>query len=81
MPQLLPALAALFPDGRGVLVGMVNIHTAQAEMLIEHFQSERDTHVDEVVMSQQPERAPASLQRAVATASYLPRHYLESGNG
>ncbi len=81
LPQLLPALAALFPDGRGVLVGMVNIHTAQAEMLIEHFQSERDTHVDEVVMSQQPERAPASLQRAVATASYLPRHYLESGNG
>ena len=81
LAQLLDALAELFPNGRGVLVGMVNIHTAQAEMLIEHFQSERDSHVDEVEMSQQPDRAPAPLQRAAANASYLPTTYLAGHDG
>lgn len=72
LDEILTSLGALFPDGRGVLVGMVNIHTEQAELLIEHFQHERDDHVDEIELSRSPARAPAPLQRALAQATYHP---------
>jgi gamma-polyglutamate synthase len=39
LEEILTAIAGLVPGRDGVLVGMVNIHTDQAELLIEHFEA------------------------------------------
>jgi hypothetical protein len=49
---------------------MVNIHTPQAEMLIEHFHELRaDLHVDELEQSADPRRAPLHLVRMYANGT------------
>ena len=64
LDTILDTLAALVPGTEAVLVGMVNIHTPQAELLIEHFQHLRGAeHVDELAESLDPRRAPAGLVR------------------
>ena len=64
LEQILAVVEKLIPGRNGVLVGMVNIHTDQAEMLIEHFQelSGQDAH-DELEESLDPVRAPQGTQR------------------
>ena len=62
--QILDKIASLIPGERGVLIGMVNIHTHQAEMLLEHFEHEAgEEHVDELAASRDPERQPESRRR------------------
>ena len=60
LDQILDKIASLIPGERGVLIGMVNIHTHQAEMLLEHFEHEAgEEHVDELAASLDPARQPA----------------------
>lgn len=64
LEQILTTIADLVPGREGVLVGMVNIHTAQAELLIEHFHHlAGDEHIDEMAESTALARAPLGLQR------------------
>jgi hypothetical protein len=64
LDQILDKIASLIPGERGVLIGMVNIHTHQAEMLMEFFEHEAgEDHVDELAASMDPERQPESRRR------------------
>ncbi len=64
LDQILDKIASLIPGERGVLIGMVNIHTQQAEMLLEHFEHEAgEEHVDELLASMDPARQPESRRR------------------
>ncbi|MDE9364187.1 poly-gamma-glutamate synthase PgsB [Luteipulveratus sp. YIM 133132] len=64
LQQILATVEKLVDGRHGVLIGMVNIHTDQAEMLIEHFHelSGADHH-DELEESLEPGRAPRGTQR------------------
>lgn len=71
--QILDRIAALIPGDEGVLVGMVNIHTHQAEMLMEYFAEQDGTeHIDEIAQSRDPARQPASHARLRAAATRRP---------
>ncbi len=64
LDQILDKIASLIPGERGVLIGMVNIHTHQAEMLMEYFEhAAGDEAVDELAASLDPERQPESRRR------------------
>ncbi len=63
LDQILGAIADLIPGERGVLVGMVNIHTAQAELLIEYFEHLQVDHVSELDESRDPRRQPVGVNR------------------
>lgn len=64
LPEILDALADMVEGDQGVLVGMVNIHTHQAEMLIEHFAELRGGgHDEELEASRDPARLPLGTQR------------------
>jgi poly-gamma-glutamate synthase PgsB/CapB len=69
LDQILDTVAGLVPGEHAVLVGMVNIHTEQAELLIEHFEHLAGSdHVDEIVASREWGRAPRSLARMRSAA-------------
>jgi gamma-polyglutamate synthase len=73
LEEILDRLAALITGQNGVLIGMVNIHTDQAELLMEHFAHESGTaHVDELLESLQPARQPQARQRLRWAASHWP---------
>ncbi|CAN5555281.1 hypothetical protein BH23CHL5_BH23CHL5_05990 [soil metagenome] len=62
--QIATAIAGLIAGDHGVLIGMVNIHTRQADLLIEYFQNERGAvHDEELALSRSPERMPLASQR------------------
>jgi gamma-polyglutamate synthase len=64
LTEILDTIADLVEGEQGVLVGMVNIHTDQAEMLIEHFEELRGgAHDAELEASRAPERLPMGSQR------------------
>jgi poly-gamma-glutamate synthase PgsB/CapB len=64
LDQIATAIAGIIAGDRGVLIGMVNIHTPQAELLIEYFQSARGAvHDEELALSRSPERMPLASQR------------------
>jgi poly-gamma-glutamate synthase PgsB/CapB len=64
LPEILDAIADMVQGDQGVLVGMVNIHTHQAEMLIEHFAELRGgAHDEELEASRDPARLPLGTQR------------------
>ncbi len=64
LDELLNEIAAMIDGPRGVLVGMVNIHTDQAELLMEYFEhSAEQVHFDELDESRDPRRQPHSLVR------------------
>jgi poly-gamma-glutamate synthase PgsB/CapB len=70
LEELLDALAALVPGTEGVLIGMVNIHTHQAELLLEHFaELDGDETVDPLEQARDPLRAPAPTARLYRAAS------------
>ena len=64
LEQILEKIASLIEGTRGVLVGMVNIHTHQAEVLMEHFASMRgEGHDEELAASRDPRRMPQGTRR------------------
>jgi hypothetical protein len=64
LDQILQKVADLVEGSEGVLVGMVNIHTDQAGLLIEHFEHLQGTsHRDELEESRDPARMPPGTQR------------------
>lgn len=64
LQELLDRIAGMIPGQEGVLLGMVNIHTQQAEMLMGYFGEEAgEEAVDELAMSLEPGRQPAGLER------------------
>lgn len=64
LEEILRTVADLVPGQHGVLIGMVNIHTEQAEMLLEHFGKAAGTRaVDELAESRLPERQPRGVSR------------------
>lgn len=72
LEQILEQIAALVPGERGVLIGMVNIHTEQAEKLIHYFaERDGDEVVDELADSLDPARAPAATIRMRRAQSLL----------
>jgi hypothetical protein len=64
LEEILRTVAELVPGQHGVLIGMVNIHTEQAEMLLEHFGKSAGTRaVDELAESRLPQRQPRGVSR------------------
>ncbi|MBW3572451.1 MAG: poly-gamma-glutamate synthase PgsB [Gemmatimonadetes bacterium] len=64
MDRILDTIADLIPGEQGVLIGMVNIHTPQAELLMEHFAHEGGVSPGaELELSRTPERMPVAVQR------------------
>ncbi|PVY96364.1 poly-gamma-glutamate synthase PgsB [Actinomycetospora cinnamomea] len=64
LERILAEIAALVPGRDGVLLGMVNIHTDQAELLLEHFDHLRGTgQRSELEESRDPARMPAGVIR------------------
>ena len=70
LDQILDTLADLIPGREAVLIGMVNIHTDQAELLLELFAELRGAeHDEELTASRDPARLPraaARMRRAAA---------------
>jgi len=64
LTDILDEIGTLIDGDQGVLVGMVNIHTAQAEMLIDHFaELGGGGHDAELEASRDPDRLPMGSQR------------------
>jgi poly-gamma-glutamate synthase PgsB/CapB len=64
LDQILEKIASLIEGPTGVLVGMVNIHTDQAELLIEHFEHLQGAeHRSELDESRDPARMPSATGR------------------
>ena len=74
LEQILNTIVGLAEGTDLVLVGMVNIHTDQAELLIEHFQHLQGTsHRSELEESRDPARMPPGTQRARRAATRVQR--------
>lgn len=64
LDEILDEIAGMVEGDEGVLIGMVNIHTDQAELLIEHFAELRGGHHDEELeASRDPRRLPHATRR------------------
>lgn len=71
LDQILDAIAGMIPGDEGVLIGMVNIHTDQAELLIEHFSHLRGgVHDEELKASRDPERLPNATRRVARATGH-----------
>ncbi len=71
--RILDAIEALIAGDSGVLIGMINIHTAQAEMLLEHFGSLMGAErTDEFLLSREPSRMPKGAGRIRRASGHLP---------
>lgn len=74
---ILDTIAGLIPGDNGVLIGMVNIHTHQAEMLIEYFEHARGGRVgEELELSRSPARMPVGAQRRRFVEAHVSRDRL-----
>ena len=72
LEQILETLAGLVEGDTGVLVGMVNIHTDQAELLIEHFEHlQGASHRSELDESRDPARMPTGTQRLQRAGTHV----------
>ena len=64
LDELLDHIAGLIAGDNGVLIGMANIHSPQADLLLSHFaEAAGDERIDEIAMSRDPARQPAGLER------------------
>jgi hypothetical protein len=64
LDEMLDVIGGLVKGADGVLIGMVNIHTEQAELLLEHFAHlQGDDHLDELDEARNPDRMPAGAAR------------------
>ena len=80
LDRILDTIADLIEGESGVLVGMVNIHTHQAEMLIDHFaQLLGEEHDDEIAASRDPARLPMASQRMLRASGR--RSQMDRGGG
>jgi hypothetical protein len=78
LDNILTAFADLVPGRDGVLVGMVNIHTEQAELLIEHFEHLQGVgHRTELEESRDPARMPAGVVRMRRAAAHRPDRFTD----
>nr|WP_277350824.1 poly-gamma-glutamate synthase PgsB [Rhodococcus sp. HNM0569] len=74
LDQILDKVADLIDGPSGVLVGMINIHTEQAELLIDHFQELRGAeHRNEIDESRDPRRAAIGVSRLRRAGAHQPR--------
>jgi gamma-polyglutamate synthase len=74
LDEILQAIAGLVEGEHGVLIGMVNIHTDQAEMLLEHFAHLRGgDHDEELEASRDPARLPQASSRVRRAAGHQRR--------
>jgi poly-gamma-glutamate synthase PgsB/CapB len=73
LDQILATIEALIPGRDAALVGMVNIHTPQAELLIEHFDHLVTDHVDGLVLSRDPTRLPNGVDRLRRARTHIAR--------
>ncbi len=64
LDEILDVIAGLIDGDVGVLIGMVNIHTDQAELLLEYFEHARGgSHDEELEASRDPARLPKGSRR------------------
>lgn len=81
LQTILETIGSLVEGEHGVLVGMVNIHTHQAEMLIHHFaELLGDDQDDELAASRDPARLPGGSQRLLR-ATRRPDRLRQSDEG
>ncbi len=74
LDRILATIAGLIDGPEGVLIGMVNIHTDQAEMLIEHFEHLQGAeHRNELDESRDPARMPAGTVRVRRAGAHQAR--------
>lgn len=72
LDQMLEVIAGLISGESGVLIGMVNIHTDQAEKLIHYFSDrEGDDKTNELAASRDLHRAPVASHRLQETLRML----------
>ena len=82
LDQILGTIAGLIEGPEGVLVGMVNIHTDQAELLIEHFERLQGAdHRNELDESREPARMPAGTARVRRAAAHRLRGRAGASDG
>lgn len=83
LDQILDTMASLIIGDHGVLIGMVNIHTHQAELLLEYFEhASGSAHGAELALSRSPERMPVAVQRRRYVAAHVRRQDpAEDGTG
>lgn len=80
LDQILDKVADLIDGPTGVLVGMINIHTDQAELLIDHFQELRGAdHRSEIDESRDPRRASVGVSRLRRAGAHHVRVPAEAG--
>lgn len=74
LEQMLQAITSLVDGEHAVLIGMVNIHTEQAEILTRYFRErDGDDGIDELAASREAHRAPrATLRLRAARQAILP---------
>jgi poly-gamma-glutamate synthase PgsB/CapB len=73
LDEILDTITGLIEGDTGVLIGMVNIHTHQAEMLLEHFVELRGgDHDEELEASRDPTRLPQGATRMRRAAGHRP---------
>jgi poly-gamma-glutamate synthase PgsB/CapB len=74
LDDILDTITALIPGEDGVLIGMVNIHTHQAELLMRHFARLHGGDQDEgLEASRDPGRLPQATTRMRRTAGHRRR--------
>ncbi len=74
LDRILDTIAGLVEGPQGVLIGMVNIHTEQAELLLEHFEHMQGaSHRSELDESRDPARMPPATTRLRRAQRALPR--------
>lgn len=79
LDRILTEVADLIDGPEGVLIGMVNIHTEQAEMLLEYFAELSGGHHDqELEASRDPARMPHGSARLRRAAGHVQR---DTGGG
>lgn len=73
LEEILDTIVGLVDGDEGVLIGMVNIHTEQAELLINHFQDLTGAeHRDHLAESRDADRVPRGVARLHMAATRSP---------
>jgi poly-gamma-glutamate synthase PgsB/CapB len=82
LDRILSTIAGLIEGPEGVLVGMVNIHTEQAELLIEYFEHlQGNEHRNELDESRNPARMPGGTRRVRGAGAHLARRRATQAGG
>ncbi|MEM7033774.1 MAG: hypothetical protein AAF629_29790, partial [Chloroflexota bacterium] len=72
--DILPRIASLIPGQQGVLIGLVNIHTAQAEYLMDFFQNlHTNTTIDNQLLSDVPHLSTIAQRQRYLVSRFASR--------